>query len=157
MDTFSLLWQRISSTLPLVDGAIRKAVLDRSFWYGRLIIFGATFVTAGGDRVGRSTRKAGRTLIAVIAGLGVPVIKLYLSHWSPCCGQHLLMVMFETLAVVIIADAFKNGRNAKRKRRLAIALLMLLCGGYTKQLVYATCIAVALWLMLQKPSDCPSL
>ena len=118
------------------------------FWYGRLIIFGATFVTAGAI-AWAVHKEGGRTLIAVIAGFAY-LSSNYIYHIGPLLRQHLLMVMFETLAVVIIADAFKTDES-KRKRRLAIALLMLLCGGYTKQLVYATCIAVALWLLLQNP------
>ena len=118
------------------------------FWYGRLLIFSATFVTAGAIAwaVYRDSR---HRLIAVIAGLAF-LSSNYIYHIGPLLRQHLLMVMFETLAVVLIAGAVKrDGRRNDRGIFLAYALL--LCAGYTKQLAFATCIAVSLWLFLRNP------
>jgi len=118
------------------------------FWYGRLIIFLSTFVTA--FAIGWSVyRKEKYTLIAIIAGLAF-LSSNYIYHIGPLLRQHLLMVMFETLAVVVIANAFTQDSQG-RKRRLFIAFTLLLLAGYTKQLSYATSIAVAVWVFLRNP------
>ena len=118
------------------------------FWYGRLMIFSATFITAGaiGWAVFRESR---HKTIALAAGLAF-LASNTIYHIGPLLRQHLLMVMFETLAVVIIANAFEAGGRQKA-RRLFIAFALLLLAGYTKQLAYATCIAVVLWTFLQSP------
>lgn len=117
------------------------------FWYGRMIIFGATLLTALAIAwaVYRDSR---HRLIALIAGLAF-LSSNYVYHIGPLLRQHLLMVMFETLAVAIIAGAFEPRIN--KRRRLFVAFVLLLCAGYTKQLAYTTCIAVALWLFLRNP------
>ena len=118
------------------------------FWYGRLLIFSATFVTAGAIAwaVYRDSR---HRLIAVIAGLAF-LSSNYIYHIGPLLRQHLLMVMFETLAVVLIAGAVKRG-GRRNDRGIFLAYALLLCAGYTKQLAFATCIAVSLWLFLRNP------
>lgn len=117
------------------------------FWYGRLMIFGATLVTALAIAwaVYHDSR---HRLIATIAGLAF-LSSNYVYHIGPLLRQHLLMVMFETLAVVIIARAFEPG--IKTRRRLFVAFALLLCAGYTKQLAYTSCIAVSFWLFLRNP------
>ncbi len=117
------------------------------FWYGRLIIFGATLVTALAIAWG-VFRDSGHRMIAAIAGLAF-LSSNYVYHNGPMLRQHLLMVMFETLAVVIIARAFDP--SARTRRRLFVAFALLLCAGYTKQLAYSSCIAVSLWLFLRNP------
>ncbi|MGJ3240433.1 MAG: hypothetical protein ACFE0Q_17120 [Anaerolineae bacterium] len=74
----------------------------------------------------------------------------FIYHIGPLLRQHLLMVLFETLAVVLIANAFENSGKA-RNWRIVAAFAMLLLAGYTKQLAYSTCIAVAGWLFLRNP------
>lgn len=118
------------------------------FWYGRLLIFLATFVTAGAIAyaVQRSEK---RLWIGLLAGASF-LASNYIYHIGPLLRQHLLMVMFETLAVVIAANAFDTTGNARR-RRLLLAFALLLFAGYTKQLAYSTAIALALWVFLRNP------
>lgn len=117
------------------------------FWYGRLIVFGATAVTA--TAVAWAVyRDTGHRMVATIAGLAF-LSSNYVYHIGPLLRQHLLMVMFETLAVAAIAGAFAPG--IRTRRRLFIAFALLLCAGYTKQLAYSSCIAVSLWLFLRNP------
>jgi len=118
------------------------------FWYGRLLIFLATLITALAISY-VIWRDEKRLWIAIIAGFAF-LASNFIYHIGPLLRQHLLMVMFETLSVVVIANAFefnKKGRN----RRILIAFFFLLLAGYTKQLAYSTCIAVGGWLLLQNP------
>ena len=116
-------------------------------WYGRLIIFSSTLVTAGAIAwaVHRESR---HRFIALLAGMAF-LSSNYVYHIGPLLRQHLLMVMLETLAVVIIANAVGSG--GVNRRRLLLGFTLLLCAGYTKQLAYATCVAVSLWLFLRNP------
>jgi hypothetical protein len=123
-------------------------VFGAAYWYGRLIIFIATFITAAviAYTVKRDEK---RLLIGLIAG-GCFLASNYIYHIGPLLRQHLLMVMFETLAVVIIAPAFDVDGNARRKR-LIVAFVLLLFAGYTKQLAISTCLAVGIWGFLRNP------
>lgn len=117
------------------------------FWYGRLIIFVSTLLTAGAIAyaVNRTGRKRSVALLAGMAFLA----SNYIYHIGPLLRQHLLMVLLETLAVVLIANAYDGKRP--NHRRLFITFVLLLLAGYTKQLAYTTCIAVALWAFLRNP------
>lgn len=118
------------------------------FWYGRLIIFLATLITA--LTVGYSIWREEKHLwIAVIAGSAF-LASNFIYHIAPLLRQHLLMVMFETVSVVVIANAFKFSEKG-RNQRILVAFIMLLLAGYTKQLAYSTCIAVGGWLFLRNP------
>jgi hypothetical protein len=123
-------------------------VFGAAYWYGRLIIFIATFITAAviAYTVKRDEK---RLLIGLIAG-GCFLASNYIYHIGPLLRQHLLMVMFETLAVVIIAPAFDVDGSARRKR-LILALTLLLLAGYTKQLAISTCLAIGIWGFLRNP------
>jgi hypothetical protein len=69
----------------------------------------------------------------------------------------MFMVMFETVAVVLLAFIIEreeeNGRRNDRRhdKGLVFALLLLLLAGYTKQLAYATVAAVFIFLFLRQP------
>jgi hypothetical protein len=119
-----------------------------AFWYGRLIIFIATFITAAAIAyaVKRETR---HITIGLLLG-GCFLASNYIYHIGPLLRQHLLMVMFETLAVVIIAPAFDLKGNARRKH-LIIAFAVLLLAGYTKQLAISTCLAIGIWGFIRNP------
>lgn len=118
------------------------------FWYGRLIVFLSTLITAAA--IGWAVRRHGSWLsVSVLASLAF-LASNYIYHIGPLLRQHLLMVMFETLAIVVIAPAFN--RSAKERRwRLLIGFGLLLIAGYTKQLAYTTCVAAALWVFLRNP------
>ena len=118
------------------------------FWYGRLLVFCATFVTAAAIALAVQ-RESRQPLIALIAGLAF-LSSNFIYHIGPLLRQHLLMVMFEALAVVAIARAV-DGHGPRQKRALIIGGVCLLCAGYSKQLAYATCAAAAIWLFLRHP------
>jgi hypothetical protein len=123
-------------------------IFGSQFWYGRLIIFLSTFITAF-TVSWAIQRQEKHKLIAIIAGLAF-LSSNYIYHIGPLLRQHLLMVMFETLAVVVVANAFTH--NTKRRNpRLLFAFTLLLLAGYTKQLSYATSIAVAVWVFVRNP------
>ena len=119
-----------------------------AFWYGRLIIFLATFVTAG--IIAYAVHRNERHLVVGLLVGGCFLASNYIYHIGPLLRQHLLMVMFETLAIVIIAPAFDVQGNNRRKR-LFFAFLLLLLAGYTKQLAISTCFAIGLWGLLRNP------
>lgn len=118
------------------------------FWYGRLIIFAATLITSGliGWAVYRESRHYG---LATLAGLAF-LASNYIYHIGPLLRQHLLMVMLETAAVVVIARSFDQTVSIRR-RSLFVSFTLLLFAGYTKQLAYSTCIAVFIWVLLRQP------
>ena len=118
------------------------------FWYGRLLIFLSTLTTSAA--IGWAVWRAEKhQWVAIIAGLGF-VASNYIYHIGPLLRQHLLMVMFETLAIVLIANCF-NFDKVKKRRKLLLGFTLLLLAGYTKQLAYSTCIAVFLWVFLRNP------
>lgn len=118
-----------------------------AYWYGRLVGFLGTLVTAGaiGYAVWRAERH--RT-IAVLAGLAF-LASNTVYHVGPLFRQHMTMVMFETLAIVVLAAAPE--RAVPTRRRMIAGLALLLAAGYTKQLALATCIAAFAWLFLRRP------
>src|SRR5258706_12373913 len=71
------------------------------YWYGRIAGFIATLITAAaiGYAVNRSTRYR---IVAILSGLAY-LASNYVYHVGPLFRQHIMMVMFETLAVVVIA------------------------------------------------------
>jgi hypothetical protein len=126
------------------------------YWYGRLLGFLGTLVTAyaigyavwkdGQHRTGR-----GRLIIAGLAGLAFLASNITYRQ-GPLLRQHMSMVMFETLAVVILTQAENLAFVSWRKRRLfLIGFGMLILAGYTKQLAAYSAIGVLLWLFLRNP------
>lgn len=123
-------------------------IFGPDFWYGRLIIFLSTLVTAGTIAWAVQREETHRTA-AILAGLSF-LASNYIYHIGPLLRQHLLMVMFEALAVVIIAKAFEAPQTQRRKILFA-AFFLLLLAGYTKQLAISTCAAVFIWTFLRNP------
>ncbi len=118
-----------------------------AYWYGRLVGFLGTLVTAGA--IGYAVWRAERhRAIAVLAGLAF-LASNTVYHVGPLFRQHMTMVMFETLAVVALAGLPEH--RYPTRRRMVIGLALLLAAGYTKQLAVATCVAVFAWLMLRSP------
>ena len=111
---------------------------------GRLVSFVATLVTA----VTICTivrRKARGWFIPLISGLAF-LASNYVYQIGPLCRMHMTMVMFETLAVALIAQ-FEHPQHGGRK--LATGLLMLLCAGYTKQMAVFTALAALSYVFLR--------
>lgn len=123
-------------------------IFGPNFWYGRLIIFVATLITAWG--IAYAVRRDTKSVwIPLVAGLSF-LASNYIYHIGPLLRQHLLMVMLETLAVIVVANAFDQP-DKQRRNLLLIGFTLLLLAGYTKQLAYSTVIAVFLWMFLRNP------
>jgi hypothetical protein len=61
------------------------------------------------------------------------------------------MVMFETLAVVVLAHANEIVDTSKRRRTIFAGLALVLAAGFTKQLALATAVAVFVFLFIRQP------
>lgn len=113
---------------------------------GRLISVAATFVIGAtvGAVVWRRSKMVG---VAALCGLMV-FASNYIYHIGPLARLHLIMVMFELLAVVFAAqsDDARHGR-----RNLVFSLISLTAAGWTKQLALATVLAVFLYLFIRNP------
>ncbi|MFN2135296.1 MAG: ArnT family glycosyltransferase [Candidatus Promineifilaceae bacterium] len=120
------------------------------YWTGRLISFLATLVTAGA--IGFAVQHAGRRWwLSLLSGLAF-LASNYVYHVGPLFRQHMTMVMFETLAVVLMALTIEREEADGRRRPWAIlaVMLLLLAAGYTKQLAYATVAAVFIFFFLRQ-------
>jgi 4-amino-4-deoxy-L-arabinose transferase-like glycosyltransferase len=127
------------------------------YWTGRLVSFLGTLITAGAIAyaVGRGrnpTAGRGRWWLAALSGLAF-LASNYVYHVGPLFRQHMFMVMFETLAVVLLAVLIEREEADGRRRTLGLlgVMALLLFAGYTKQLAYATVIAVFIFLFLRGP------
>jgi hypothetical protein len=127
------------------------------YWTGRLVSFLGTLVTAGA--IGYAVRRGGarsagdrRPWLAVISGLAF-LASNYVYHVGPLFRQHMFMVMSETLAVVLVAVTIEREERDGRhyNKSLLGVMALLLAAGYTKQLAYATVIAVFIFLFLRGP------
>jgi len=111
---------------------------------GRLVSFTATLIT-GGAIFAIVRRKVGGWLIPLISGLAF-LASNYVYQIGPLCRMHLTMVMFETLAIALVAD-FEHPRHGRRN--LVLGLIMLLCAGYTKQMAVFTVAAALSFVLLR--------
>jgi hypothetical protein len=124
-------------------------IFGPAYWYGRLLGFLSTLVAAGA--IGYAVYREGRNRpIAVLSGLAF-LTSNTIYHIGPLFRQHMMMVMFETLAVVVLASVNEIEDKTKRRRALAIGLGLILAAGYTKQLAYATAIAAGVFLFILQP------
>lgn len=128
-------------------------VFGAEYWYGRLFSFLTTLVTAGVIgiavyREGGRGRSAG--MIAVLAGLAF-LASTIVYHIGPLFRQHISMVMFETLAVVLLAHVNEMDDKTQRRRRLLLGLGLLIAAGYTKQLAAFTAIAALVFIFVRNP------
>lgn len=124
-----------------------------ALWYGRAFSFLTTLITALaiGYAVWRDGDLNGRSKwIAIVSGLAF-LASNYVYHNGPLVRQHITMVMYEALAIVVlfpIKHVNEPTANAKADRnRIIIGLVLLLLAGYTKQLAYATVIAAFIFLL----------
>jgi len=127
------------------------------YWTGRLVSFLGTLITAGAIAfaVGRGrspTAGRGRWWLAALSGLAF-LASNYVYHVGPLFRQHMFMVMFETLAVVLLAVVIEREEADGHRRNLGLlgVMALLLFAGYTKQLAYATVAAVFIFLFLRGP------
>ncbi len=126
-----------------------------AYWYGRLLSFLSTLVTAAAIayavyRDSQLKDGKGYFFIAALSGLAF-LASNFVYHIGPLFRQHIMMVMFETLAVVILANVNEVQDSARRRRQLAIGIALIIAAGYTKQLAAITAIAVLIWLFIRQP------
>lgn len=121
------------------------------YWTGRLVSYLGTLLTAVaiGYAVQHSTK---RQWLAVLSGLAF-LASNYVYHVGPLFRQHMFMVMFETLAVVLFAITIEREERHGRPHNKAIwgVMALLLAAGYTKQLAYATVAAVFIFFFIRQP------
>ncbi len=121
-----------------------------AYWYGRLLGFLGTLITAAA--IGYAVYRDGgkRRSIALLSGLAF-LASNTIYHIGPLFRQHMTMVLFETLAVVILAHANEIEDTARRRRTIFAGLLLVMAAGYTKQLALVTAVAVFAFLFIRQP------
>jgi hypothetical protein len=120
-----------------------------AYWYGRLLSFLSTLVTAAA--IAYAVHREGQQRwIAILSGLAF-LASNTVYHIGPLFRQHISMVMFETLAVVIMAGVNEIPDTRRRRRLLALGLALILAAGYTKQLAAVTALAAGLFLFIRQP------
>lgn len=121
------------------------------YWTGRLVAYLGTLLTAGaiGFAVHRAVR---RRWLAVLCGLAF-LASNYIYHVGPLFRQHLFMVMWETLAIVLLTIVIQREEESgvRHNKGLLLVMALLLAAGYTKQLAYATVASVFIFLFLRQP------
>lgn len=124
-------------------------IFGEAYWYGRLVAFLGTLITASAIGYGVYRDGGKRRDISILMGLAF-LASNYIYHIGPLFRQHYFMVMIEALAVVTLANAFEfQGKSLQKRLLWGIGLLLI--AGYTKQLAMYTCIAVFLWLFIRNP------
>jgi 4-amino-4-deoxy-L-arabinose transferase-like glycosyltransferase len=122
------------------------AIFGPTLTAGRVLSFAVTLLIAFlvGWVVYAKTRDRP---IAAISGLMV-LASNFIYHVGPLYRQHMMMVLFELLAVIAISK-YTDPRHGKRY--IVLSMLALLAAGYTKQLSVATVAAVLFFLFLRSP------
>ncbi|HUS94567.1 MAG TPA: hypothetical protein VMZ24_05250 [Patescibacteria group bacterium] len=125
-------------------------IFGPKYWTGRLVAYLGTLITAAviGYAVQRESK---RWWLSTLAGLAF-LASNYVYHVGPLFRQHMFMVMFETVAVVLLTATINAEETTGKKdnRRLLLVMILLLLAGYTKQLAYATVAAVFTFLFLRQ-------
>lgn len=123
-----------------------------ALWYGRLLSFLATLLTAAAIgyavwRDGPRGRWSGG--FALLSGLAF-LASNYVYHIGPLFRQHMTMVMLETLAMLTLYPLKRaddpDADPRQDRRRIILALGLLLAAGFTKQLAYATAIVAVVFI-----------
>ena len=85
------------------------------YWTGRLVSFLGTIITAAA--IGYAVQRRGkRWWLSTLSGLAF-LASNYVYHVGPLFRQHMFMVMFETLAVVLMAVTIdKEEKDGKKKK-----------------------------------------
>lgn len=124
-------------------------LFGEAYWYGRLLGFVGTLITALaiGAAVFRDGRHRGLAALTGLAFLASNTVY----HIGPLFRQHMTMVMFEMLAVLVLAHANEIPERGKRRWRIALGLGLLIAAGYTKQLAAASAVAALIFLFIRQP------
>lgn len=117
-----------------------------AYWYGRLLGFLASLVSAAAIGYAVYRDGGGQRWIALLAGLAF-LSSNFVYHIGPLYRQHTMMATLETLAIVILAGAYPR----RQRSGVALGLLLLVCAGYTKQLAAISAAAAFFWMFLRAP------
>ena len=120
-----------------------------SYAYGRALGTLATLIAAAAIAFA-VRRDGGPGLLAPVSGLAF-IASNTIYHIGPLNRQHMSMVMFETLALVALANLESMVESRKRRRTFWLGLLLVLAAGYTKQLALATALAAIAFLFIRRP------
>jgi hypothetical protein len=124
-------------------------LFGEAYWYGRLLGFLGTLITAGA--IGYAVyRESNHRLIALLSGLAF-LASNTVYHIGPLFRQHMTMVMFEMLAVLVVARADEIVDPRRRRWVFIGGITLIIAAGYTKQLAYATAIAVLVFVFIRHP------
>jgi hypothetical protein len=120
-----------------------------AYWYGRLLGFLSSLIAAAaiGWAVYRNGKHRTIALLAALAFLASNTIY----HIGPLFRQHMMMVMFETLAIVTLAGVNEIKHTRRRRLIMLLGIVLLLAAGYTKQLAAFTAIAAFAFLFIRQP------
>ena len=121
-----------------------------AYWYGRFLGFLGTLVTAGAIAFAVYRDGGHHKWIAALSGLAF-LASNTVYHIGPLFRQHMTMVMFETLAVVVLAHANEIEDTGGRRRTIFAGLALVMAAGYTKQLALATAVGVFMFLFIRQP------
>lgn len=120
------------------------------YWTGRLVGYLGTLITAA--LIGYGVQRAGkRWWLSLLCGLAY-LASNYIYQVGPLFRQHLFMVMFETLAIIAVSLVVEREDHIGKRdnRGWLVVMVWLLLAGYTKQLAYATVVAVFLFFFLRQ-------
>lgn len=136
-----------------------------ALWTGRVVSFAGSLIAAAAI-AWAVRRETGQGFLGALCGLSF-LASNYTFAIGPLFRQHMTMVMFETLAIVVLAKLDLNrgdARDAKAgsstlsafaplrfNKTLLLGCGLLLAAGYTKQLALATVLAALAWLFLRGP------
>lgn len=121
-------------------------IFGPAHWYGRMLGFAGSIVSAAAIAFAVYQHGSRQRWIAALSGMAF-LSSNFVYHIGPLFRQHTMMVTFETVAIVMLAAAFPR----RDRRGIAIALLLLICAGYTKQLAAITALAAIVWMFLRQP------
>lgn len=136
-----------------------------ALWTGRAVSFAGSLVAAAAI-AWAVRRETGQGFLGALCGLSF-LASNYTFAIGPLFRQHMTMVMFETLAIVTLAQVNLNREGAlitktdssglaafapsRFNKTLLLGCGLLLAAGYTKQLALATVLAALAWLFLRGP------
>lgn len=124
-------------------------IFGPGYWYGRLLAFVGSLITASliSYAVWRESR---HMLLSILSGLAF-LASNTVYHIGPLFRQHLTMVLFETAAIIVLANAVTVMERRKCWWQLSLGLGFIIAAGYTKQLAALTAIAALIFLFIRNP------
>ena len=121
-------------------------IFGPAYWYGRLLGFLGSLVCAAAIAYAVYRDGHRNRWIALLSGLAF-LSSNFVYHIGPLYRQHMMMVTFETVAIVLLAGAFPRRDRRGNSRGVAAAHLRRLY----QQLAAYSAIAAIIWMTLRSP------